>query len=151
MQPPENKETVKYDNIVVSSRGVAETSGKKVVIFVPSADIERITLNYGKSDQRPIFSMSLGIVFALVGVFGLVEFVLSPGGYRYELAMIAFGLIGASFIKDALKQGYFLEVYSKKGARRLILSKHAEQSAVQEFCNKVRTVYKYEIADLVRK
>jgi hypothetical protein len=151
MQPTENKETVKCDNIVVSTRGIAETSGKKVVIFVPSADIERITLNYGKSDQRPMVSMSLGIVFALVGVFGLVEFVLAPSGYRFELAMIAFGLIGASFVNDALKQRYFLEVYGKKGPRRLILSKHAEQNEDQVFCNKVRTIYKYDIADQVRK
>ena len=151
MQPPENKETVKCDNIVVSPRGIAESSGKKVVIFVPWADIERITLNYGKSDQRPIVSISLGVVFAIVGVVGLIEFALAPGGYRYELAMIAFGLIGASFINDALKQRYFLEVNSKKGARRLILTKHAEQIAVQEFCNKVRTIYKYEIADQVRR
>jgi hypothetical protein len=147
MKPPENKEIVKCDNIVVSPRGIAETSGRKVVIFVPSADIERITLNYGKSDPRPIVSMSLGVVFAIVGVAGLVEFILAPRGYRYELAMVAFGLIGASFINDALKQRYFLEVHGKKGVRRLILSKHAEQSAVQDFCNKVRTIYEYDIAN----
>jgi hypothetical protein len=144
-QPPKANQTLKFDNIVVSARGIAETSGKKVVIFVPSADIERITVNYGRSDQRPIVSISIGIAFVIVGAFGLAEFVLAPRGYRYELAMVAFGLIGGSLIHDAVKQRYFLEVYNKKGTRRLVLTKHARKNSVKEFCNNVRTIYKYEI------
>ena len=149
MQPAETKETLKYDNIVVSPRGIAEASGKKAVVFVPADEIERITLHFGKSDHRPMVSIALGVVFILVGVFGLVEMVWSMRGYRYKIAMVALGLIGASFINDALKQRFFLEVQGKKGARRLILSKNAERSGIHEFCNQVRTIYKYDIADQV--
>jgi hypothetical protein len=144
---PEDKPVLRCDNILVSSRGVAETAGKKVVIFVPTNDIERISVNFGRSDHRPIITISIGAIFALVGVFGLIEFFVATRGYRYELGMVAFGLIGASLIFDALKKRYFLEVHKKKGTTRLVLSKHTQKTDIQDFCEKVRTIYKYDITD----
>ena len=145
---PEDKPVLRCDNILVSPRGITETAGKKVVIFIPADDIERITVNFGRSDHRPIISISIGTVFALVGVFGLVEFFVATRGYRYELGMVAFGLIGGSLIFDALKQRFFFEVYKKKGICRLVFSKHAQKTDIQDFCKKVRTIYKYDITDI---
>jgi hypothetical protein len=146
---PEDKPVLRCDNILVSPRGIAETAGKKVVFFIPTNDIERIVVNFGRSDHRPIISISIGAVLALVGIFGLVEFFIATRGYRYELGMVAFGLIGSSLIFDALKKRYFLEVYKKKGTCRLVLSKHAKKTDIQDFCQKVRSIYKYDITDAV--
>jgi hypothetical protein len=147
MLSSETKETLKCDNLVITPRGIAETSGKKIVIFVPAGEIERITVKHGRADHRPILSLSIGIIFSLVGIFGLVELVLATRGYRYELGMVAFGIIGVSLIYDALKQRYFLEVQSRKDTRRLVFSKQVQRSDIHEFCNRVRTVYQYDITD----
>ena len=147
MPSNDEKVTLKYDNVVVTPRGMAETYGKKIVIFVPATEIDRVTLKFGRSDHRPIFSMTLGIVFALIGIFGIVEFFLAMGGYRYELGMVAFGIIGGSMIFDTLKERYFLEIDKKTGLCRLVFSKEAKKDEVVEFCNKVRTTYNYQIND----
>jgi hypothetical protein len=147
MQSPEEKQNLRCDNILVTPRGIAETSGKKVMIFVPAADIEQITLRFGRADHRPIFSIAIGGIFTLVGIFGLVEFFIATRGYRYELAMMAFGVIGASLIYDALKQSYFFEVQCAKDSRRLVLSKHARRSDIEAFCQDVRKHYGYDITD----
>jgi len=149
MQPTEENQSLRCDNIVVTPRGIAETCGKKIMIFVPATEVERITLKYGRSDHRPVFSLSVGVIFALVGVFGLIEFIIATRGYRYELGMVAFGIIGGSLIYDALKQRYFLEVQSSKGTRRLVLSKKAQISDIRTFCQSVRTIYKYDITEAV--
>jgi hypothetical protein len=117
MQHAEENQNLRCDNILVTPRGIAETCGKKVMIFVPAAEVERITLKYGRSDHRPVFSLSVGLIFALIGVWGLIEFIIATRGYRYELGMVAFGIIGGSLISDTLKQRYFLEVQSSKGTR----------------------------------
>jgi hypothetical protein len=145
---PEDKPVLRCDNILVSPRGIAETAGKKVVFFVRANDIERIMVNFGRSDHRPIVSISIGAILALIGIFGLVEFFIATRGYRYELGMVAFGLIGASLIFDALKKRYFFEVFKRKGTCRLVLSKHAQKTDVQNFCQKVRSIYKYDITDV---
>jgi hypothetical protein len=147
MQAPEENQSLRCDNIVVTPRGIAETSGKKVMIFVPAAEVERITVKYGRSDHRPVFSILIGVIFALIGVFGLVEFIIATRGYRYEMGMMAFGLIGGSFIHEAFKQRYFLEVQTSKGVRRLVLSKHVQKSDLETFCQSARTIYKYDIAE----
>jgi hypothetical protein len=38
MQPAENKETLKYDNIVISPRGIAEAAGKEAYTTISGMD-----------------------------------------------------------------------------------------------------------------
>lgn len=150
MPSTEEKPVLKYDTIVVSTRGMAEVHGRKVVIFIPASEINRITLKFGRAEHNPIVSIGIGAVLALVGIFGLIVFFAGTKGNRYDLGLIALGIIGGSLIFDALKQRYFLEIDKKNDMRRLVLSKKAKRSDIDEFCNKVRTIYKYEIADDVR-
>ncbi|HTV43214.1 MAG TPA: hypothetical protein VMF08_21805 [Candidatus Sulfotelmatobacter sp.] len=150
MQTSEEKPVLKCDTIVLSSRGLAETHGKKIVIFVPANEIDRITLKFGRSDHRPILTISIGIILGLVGVFGLVEFFIAMRGYRYELGMVAFGIIGASLIFDTLKERYFLEIETKKGIQRLVFSKNAQKKEIEEFCAQAGAIYNYQIADSVK-
>lgn len=150
MPSNEEKPVVKYDNIVVSSRGMAEAHGRKVVIFVPAAEINRITLKFGRPEHNPIISIGIGAVLALVGIFGLIVVFVGKKHNRYAFGLVALGIIGGSLIFDALKQRYFFEIHKKNDTRRLVLSKNARKSDIDEFCNKVRATYKYEITDEVR-
>jgi hypothetical protein len=131
----------------VSPRGITETHGKKAVIFVPAAEIERITLKFGRPEHRPIVSLTIGTVFALVGILGIIEFFRSMRGYRYEIGMMAFGAIGGTIIFDALKERYFFEVQTKNDMRRLVLSKNAQKKEIDDFCNQVSAIYKYQISE----
>jgi hypothetical protein len=147
MPTVEEKPVLRCDNILVSSRGIAETHGKKAVIFVPASEIDRITLKFGKPEHRPIISLSIGTILVLVGLAGLVEFILAPRGYRYKVGMMFFGAVGATVIFDALKERFFSEVHMKKDMRRLVFSKAAQKKEIDEFCNNVRAVYKYQIEE----
>lgn len=147
MPVSENTPVLKCDNLVVSARGIAETHGKKVALFVPAAGISRLTLKFGRPDHHPLVSMILGAALSLIGVFGLVELIRAPRGIRYELGMIVIGVIGGSIIFDSLKQRYFLEVHHPAGVRRLVFSKRAELKDIRDFCRQVTGVYKYEIGE----
>ena len=114
MSSNEEKPVLKYDTVVVTPRGIAETHGKKIVLFVPADEIDRIILKHGKSAHRPALSIIIGGTLALLGPFALVEFFIAPGGYRYELGFVAFGIIGASMLFDAFKERYFFEVIQRK-------------------------------------
>jgi hypothetical protein len=144
------KPVLKCSNVVVSSRGIAETERKKIVIFVPADEVQRITLKFGKSAHNPILTGSIGAVLVVAGIFGLVEFFRAMRGYRYELGLVAFGIIGGSMIFDTLKERYFLEVDKEKGASRLVFSKGTKKSDIDDFCNKAREIYQYQITDATK-
>jgi hypothetical protein len=147
MQTAEEKPVLKCDNIIVSTRGITETGGNKVVVFVPANEIGRITLKFGRPEHRPIISLSIGIILALIGLFGLVEIFWATRGWRYEIGMMLLGSIGGSLIFDALKQRYFFEVNKKNGMSRLVFSKAAQKGTIENFCKKVRDAYNYDISE----
>lgn len=150
MQNEIEKPVLKCSNIVVSARGLAETHGKKIVIFVPAGEIGRITLRFGRAEHSPIFSVTVGAALGLVGVWGLIKFFLAPGGYRYELAMVVLGIIGGSMIFDTFRERYFFEIDKKQGMCRLVFSKNAQRRDIDELCDKIRTVYQYQVSDETR-
>jgi hypothetical protein len=147
MPAEEEKPTLRCDTVLLSSRGIAETHGKKAVIFVPGADIERITLKFGRPEHSPIVSLTIGTAFAVVGILGIIEFFLAMRGWRYEIGMMALGAIGGTIIFDALKERYFLEVHSKNDVRRLVFSKNAQKKEIDDFCDQVSAIYKYQISE----
>lgn len=147
MESEDKKPVLRCDNIIASSRGMAETHGNKVVIFVPAPEIDRVTLRFGRAEHRPVVSLSIGAVMASIGIFGLIEFFLSPRGYRYELGMAAFGLIGGTLIFDTLKERYFLEVKKREDICRLVFSKKVQKKDIDAFCEEVRKTYNYQIGD----
>src|SRR5271170_778684 len=109
MQPTDAAPILKCHNIVVSPRGLAEGDGKRAVLFVPAAEVDRIVLKFGNAEHRPMVSLLIGGALALLGLAGLVELIIAPRGWRYELGTIFFGLIGGSLVFDATKRRYFLE------------------------------------------
>ena len=147
MQTTDAAPILKCRNVVASPRGLAEGDGRKAIIFVPAGEVTRILLKHGNPEHRPIVSLLIGGVLGLLGLAGLVELFLAPRGLRYELGMIVFGLIGGSLIFDATKKRYFLEVYKAKGDSRLVFSREASRQEVQDFCEKIRNAYKYDISE----
>jgi hypothetical protein len=147
MQFADEKVALKCDNIIVSSRGITEADGNKVIVFVPVNEIERITLKFGRSEHRPIISLAIGIIFALIGLFGLFEIIWATRGWRYEIGMMLLGAIGGSLIFDTLKQRFFLEVHKKVGVSRLVFSKNAKKDAIENFCKEVKAIYKFDFAE----
>jgi len=147
MESATEKPVLKCENMVVSMRGFTETDGKKVVIFVPANEIDRIILKFGRPEHRPLVSLTIGIICALIGLFGLLEIFWATRVWRYEIGMMVLGVIGVSLIFDTLKQRYFLEVHKKNGTSRLVFSRKAQKDALENFCREVKTVYRVDIAN----
>ena len=82
MQETEENLTLRYDNIIVSQRGITEADGRKVVLFVAAAEIEKLVLKFGRADHRPIVSFLIGTLLTLVGFYGLANLILAPKGFR---------------------------------------------------------------------
>ena len=148
MKDTEAKPVLRYDNLLFSARGISEVHGKKLILFIPAAEIEHLELKFGRSEHRPLVSLAIGIGFTLIGGFGLVYLCLAPRAFRYELAMMVFGCIGGTIIFDVLKQRYFIEVRRPKGLGRLVFSKNARPEGLREFCRQVETVYGHQIKDI---
>ncbi len=145
MSIAESRPVLKYDSIVVSQRGISEIDARREIVFVAAAEIEEITLKFGRSAHSPLTTLCIGSALLLVGFWGLAAFLESPAGFRYEIGAMGMGAIGGSLIFDTLKKRYFFEVRAKGQARRLVLSKRAQLSELVDFCSQVEEKYELRI------
>ncbi|CAN5828501.1 hypothetical protein BH09VER1_BH09VER1_42200 [soil metagenome] len=141
--------SLRYDNLGASARGLAEIHRDKIVLFARAADIDQVLLKFGHSSHRPILTSALGLLFIPIGAYGLIECLFSPAGFRYEIGLIALGIIGGSLIYDTLKKRYFLEVHHRKEISRLICSRHATRQGVTDFVARIEAAYQYKIAQAI--
>jgi hypothetical protein len=147
MATSESMSVLKCDNLLASSRGLTETYSKKVVLFVPAAEIDHVILKFGHTSHRPILTMILGLIFVPIGIYGLFDLFIRPAGLRYEMGMVAFGLIGGSLIFDTLKKRYFLEVHQMKSTSRLVFSRNATLESILDFCANIEATYHYKVTN----
>ena len=148
MQSTTDTGILRCDNLAVSARGITETDRNKVVVFVPSEEIDHVELRFGRSAHHPLASLAMGAAFVAAGLWGLVHLMVAPAGFRYEAAAAALGMIGGAIVFDVLKQRYFFEIHRRNGIRRAVFSKNAEMQKIQEFCRQIMAVHKYQIRDL---
>jgi len=148
-QTAEEKPALKYDHLLISSRGMFELHDGKIIVFAPAAEIHRATLRFGRPDHRPLVSLVIGVALSLVGLGGVIGLISGLRGLRYKLGMIVVGAIGGSIIFDTLKQRYFLEVEKSTGPApdhcRLVFSRRAQLKEIQAVCAQARLIYKYQI------
>jgi len=147
MDEPENTPSLKYDNLGASTRGLAEIHRNKIVLFARANQIESIFLKFGHSSHRPVLSSIVGIIFLPIGLYGLVECLFAPAGFRYEIGLIALGIIGGSLIHDTLKKRFYLEVHHRSEVSRLICSRHATREGITDFVAKIQAAYQYKITN----
>lgn len=149
MDAPENSLSLKYDNLGASARGLAEIHRNKIVLFARASQIDSIFLKFGHSSHRPILTLVLGLIFLPIGLYGLIECLFAPAGFRYEIGLIAIGIIGGSLIHDTLKKRFFLEVHHRKEISRLICSRHATRDGITDFVAQIEKAYQYKITNSI--
>jgi len=147
MKPPEDKPTLKCDNIVVAPRGIMEVQSGKIINLVPTSEIDRLTLKFGRPSLYPVGTIVVGSAVTLAGGYGVAALIVAPQAYRVELGLVVLGIVGIFMLAQAQKTRFFLDVEQKKGFCRLVFSKRAEMKDVREFCDQVKTVYRYKITD----
>lgn len=147
MDASENTLSLKYDRLGASARGLAEIHRNKIVLFARASQIEEILLKFGHSSHRPVLTAIVGLIFVPIGLYGLIECLFSPAGFRYEIGLIALGIIGGSLIYDTLKNRFYLEVHHRKTVSRLICSRHATREGIIDFVAKIEKAYQYKITN----
>jgi hypothetical protein len=126
------------ESIRISDDGVAEMDWHRAVIFVPRDEVLRLELGYGSGAERPLVTLALAIVCAVLAVTLMTVFALAMirGGVRVPLSLVtgfAF-LIPAWWLLDfALRKRWFLTVHTRTGSRKLVFHTTCDQAKVEQF------------------
>jgi hypothetical protein len=127
-------ERISYLNIAFSTKGVAEYSGKRCVVFIPREQIVRIESRVGFRAERPLVQGIAGILLGGLGAYGI--FMMMRAGWalaRWEAGFIVFGGMGVWLFYEALRCGYYLVVTGPKETRKIVFDGKVEESQLREF------------------
>jgi hypothetical protein len=123
--------------IVFINDSICEIDDGLIAIRLPITEVKRVVLGYGFQSPHPLLQMILGLVFIGMGVFAALAFLnfLIQGGTfpRLGAGLIAFGFIGVWLLAKAVNRGFYLDVYSAQGRRRLGFDDEASPQKMKDF------------------
>jgi hypothetical protein len=132
-----------YADILISQRGITELDKGKVSIFVPRDDVQGIRLIYGSPANRPVLEASVGALLTACGLMGIYFLAMNPGNFRYDILIIAIGVIGVAMLRDVLGKTHVLEITTKSDVLKLAFAKTAELESARAFCVKACESFNY--------
>jgi len=123
--------------IIIIDATLCEIDDGSIAIRVPITEVKRVVLGYGFQSPHPILQMILGLVFICMGVFAALAFLnfLVQGGAFPKLGagLIAFGFIGVWLVAKGINRGFYLDVISAQGRRRLGFDDEASPEKMRSF------------------
>jgi hypothetical protein len=142
---------LRLGSIEITEDGIAEcTREGHRSVFVPRADIERVTLGYGFTSERPVATL-LGAAVFLGGAAVVFWRVFSALNGRYlgtKFRILTIGLlftvVGAMFLWTLVQRGRYLRVDTARDSRKLLLRREAP-AAVRELLHLARSRFGYTI------
>jgi hypothetical protein len=140
-----------YKNVGVSQTEIWESSHGRIIEQWSRAELIDCRLERGSPEQRPVISAILGVILAIPGgLFVQHTLILlregRGGNFRYEAAMLVFGLLGVWILSRSLIQKrYYLRVSTLTSKRKLIFSADTNLKGIREFLNKAAIEYELKV------
>ena len=117
---------------------------EKGTLKIPRQSISKITIKSGFLSKHPVLQLILGIITAIFGLLPLYHLYLVEkygGVFRlWEALGTSFFIIGGYLIISCFRKGYFLEIKTNFGNKRLIFAKGAEKSRIDSIVNYARNL-----------
>jgi hypothetical protein len=127
---------IEHCGIRCTAEALLEFEGGRLMVTIPRNEIQRIGIRYGIQAPHPMLQVILGLGLASVAYFPLRELIdwLRHGGTLFTVVdlLLFLPIVGAWTAWEALKRGYFFEVQSSAGIKRLAFAKKPQPAALDE-------------------
>ena len=140
-------EAVRYLNLMLSEKGIAELDGKHCAVFIPKEQVKSIEVRHGRRSERPLMQGVGGVVLIGLGVVG-VRMIVAEGvvTIRWSIGFLVFGGLGVWMMWEAFRRGNYLHVACAKESRKLKVVGEVRDDELQSFARKA-TELGYDIRD----
>jgi hypothetical protein len=147
--PAPSDDRLEYGGVRVTATAIAELDGKRALVTVKRADIQRVVLRWGRQSRRAFGLLLFGAVLLLLGLTSALLFLgaISDDGNGADIwgwgATLA--IIGGWAVYDALRRGFFLEIDGPPAGRRLCFRRRAGRRKIDEFLTEAERRFGYQI------
>jgi hypothetical protein len=146
----------RLENIEISRDGISEYERNRKIISIPVEDIDRVSLEHGFSEERPVLVVLIGLILLVPGIgFGLLPLIkissrlINGEQVHGNFGLLAFALplilIGLLYITKAFKFGYYLKITAGGINRKLPFGKSVDKTDIYKFIKECGRTYKYNI------
>lgn len=129
--------SVRFQSVEFSNRGMTLFGGKSKLHFVDKKGIRQITLKYGFQSERPIIEIAFGIFIVGLGIYFFANFILQILIYRIiyveELLSLLLLPLGGWFIISGFQKRLYFEVIMDNDKRKFPLGKKHDRNELQKF------------------
>ena len=139
-------DTVRFQSVEFSNKGVTLFSGQSNLLFVDKKDIQKITLKYGFQSERPVVEIIFGIVIIGLGIYFFIKFLLeilvNRIAYVDDVLSLLLLPVGGYFVINGFRKRFYFEVILDNDKRKFPLGKKPDIGELKNF-TKIASVYSY--------
>ena len=130
-------DTVRFQSVEFSNKGVTLFSGQSNLLFVDKKDIQKITLNYGFQSERPVVEIIFGIVIIGLGIYFFIKFLLeilvNRIAYVDDVLSLLLLPVGGYFVINGFRKRFYFEVILDNDKRKFPLGKKPDIGELKNF------------------
>ena len=135
-----------YLTIRISEKGISEVHSKRIVLFIPKSEIQNIELRSGSARKIHCYSLDLALCCPAGGIYGLRSLLSGNLLFRFALALVVFGCVGAWMIWETLQRQTYLLVVTASDSRKVIFKGKIEREDLTKFLEQARRQFGYVVS-----
>lgn len=139
-----------YCDVAFSADSIIELDNGRPLLVIPREQIQRSVVKHGFSALHPLLEGLFGSILLAIGVVPVVltniAAILHPRLAKYAIYLLFVGFVGLLVLYSGLRRGYFLEMWTSKGRRKIVFSKKAGVTELEQTLKTVNESFGYGIA-----
>ncbi len=144
-----NPNILECRGIRMTPEGIGVIESGRVVLTLLKSDVQRIILRRGMQAQHPVIQLIFGIVLLVTGLIPLPFMVFFPDvgviAMKLGVGALVLVILGGWLLFESLRRGYFLDVETKSGWKKLPLSKGHDIVEFESFLRAAKDTLGYPI------
>jgi hypothetical protein len=139
---PQQQDHLEEFGIRATPEGLFEIDSGRMMVFIPRADVLKLSLVHGRLAERPLVQTITG-AFLLTFASWPIWWLLRHGYWRTAAAFIIFPIAGLWMLFQAFRNGDYLEVHTPRGVRKLVFHPHPNPQEAATFTRSLKDRFQY--------
>jgi putative Mn2+ efflux pump MntP len=130
------------NGIRATPEGLFEIDSGRVMVFIPRADVVKLSLAHGRLAERPFVQAIIGALLLAFGALA-IGWLLLIGYWKTVASAVVLPIVGLWMLVHSFRDGDYLEVQTPRATRKLVFHPALTPQEAIDFTRCLKDQFQY--------